>query len=356
MRNRLNTEIINALYPHRDSIPFEEIKAQITIILDNYEISKRKTEVAVMDEGTNDTFIALFLASKAAGGRAETTLKAYRGYIKKILDTIGKNAQEVTADDVKLYLAKKLRVSGNKKCSVDNERRALSSFYCWMQKNEYIAKNPMDKVEIIKYAKAKKKAFTDYEVELIRNACQTERETIIVEMLLSTWCRVNELANIRISDIAGTECLVHGKGEKDRTVYLNAKARVAVERYLAKRKDSNPYLLPQMASASDRTTFGKGSYSKRRKNWYEDPDLVDPAEHSGKDGIERVVKMIGARAGVSDVHPHRFRRTGATMALKAGMPIITVSKLLGHANIAVTQLYLDITDEDLENEHSRFVR
>lgn len=356
MRSQLETELVNTIFPYRNMVPFEEIKAQITIILSNYEVENRKTDIVIRDEDKNNNYIAMFLASKAAGGRTERTLHAYKTYLKKIFDVIGKSADQTTSDDIKLYLAKKLRVDKITKTSVDNERRALSSFYGWMHKQEYITRNPMDKVETMKFAKPKKKAFTDMEVEQIRHACTSEREIMIVEVLLSTWCRVSELVNIQIDEIETDKILVHGKGEKDRTVFLNAKAQMAISEYLKKRKDKNPYLLPKALDAGNVAMFTKGKTRCTHNKWYEIPELVDETEHTDKGTVESIVRRIGQRANVKNTHPHRFRRTGATFALKAGMPFMTVSKLLGHANIAVTQVYLDISDEDLENEHGKYVR
>lgn len=355
MRNKLETELINTIFPYRYELPFEEIKAQITIILSNYEIGCRNTEIAIRDEDKNQKFIAMFLASKAAGGRTERTLRVYKNYLSRIFFTIGKNVDEITADDIKLYLAKKLRVNNITKTSVDNERRALSSFYGWMYNNEYIIKNPMNKVEVMKYSKPKKKAFTEMEVEKLRGSCSTEREIAIIELLLSTWCRVSELCGMRIDEIEEDKILVHGKGEKDRTVFLNAKARIALSNYLEKRTDNNPYIFPRSSECGSIASHTKGKKKEEQNKWYEDPALVG----NGKcdiSTIESIVRKIGKKADVKNVHPHRFRRTGATFAIRAGMPFMTVSKLLGHANIAVTQVYLDINDEDLENEHGKYVR
>lgn len=356
MRNQLETEIMNMLFKYRNSIPFEDIKAQLTIILSEYEIDKRNTEIVLYEEDKNKKYIAMFLASKAAGGRTERTLHSYKQYLTKIFECIGKNADEVKADDIKLYIAKKLRIDGISKVSADNERRALSTFYGWMLNNEYITSNPMNKVETMKYAKPKKKAFTDVEVELLRRACTSERELMIVEILLSTWCRVSELVGIKIDEIDNDKIIVHGKGEKDRTVFLNAKAQIAIQQYLNKRKDNNPYLLPKASASGSVTAFTKGKKREEQNKWYEDASLVDPEEPCDKGTVESIVRRLGERANVKNVHPHRFRRTGATFAIRAGMPFMTVSKLLGHANIAVTQVYLDINDEDLENEHGKYVR
>lgn len=356
MRQKLETEIINTLIPYRDKLPLDEIQAQITIILNNYEVQSRCTELAIPNEEKNRRYLAAFLASKAAGGRSEKTLKHYKSYLNKALLAMGKNADEVTSDDIKLYLAKKLRVDKISKVSVNNERLALSSFFGWMHNNEIIMKNPMNKVENVKFHKKKKYAFSDMDVEKIRNACRTERETMMIEVMLSTWCRVSELCGIMLDEIDDDRILVHGKGDKDRIVYLNAKAQMSIQKYLAKRKDKNPYLLPKCAGAGDVTNFQIDGRRCNMATWYEYPDLVDAAEPCDKGTIESIVRNIGKRAGVKNTHPHRFRRTGATMALRTGMPIMTVSKLLGHANIAVTQVYLDISDETLENEHGKYVR
>ena len=356
MRNQLYTELVNCFYKYRSFLPFEDLKAQITIILDNYEIEARKTELAIRDEDKNSRYIMMFIASKAAGGRTDRTLHFYKNELIRIFDIIGKTADEITSDDIKLYLAKKLRVDKVSKTSVDNSRRVLSSFYSWMNKNEYITSNPMNKVETMKFAKPKKKAFTDMDVEMIRGACNTEREIMIIEVLLSTWARVSELCGIRIDEIEDDKILVHGKGEKDRYVFLNAKARLAIKQYLDKRNDNNPYLLPKSKYAGDAAKFTKGQKKANSSKWYEFSNLVDDSLPCDKGTVESIVRTIGKRAGVSNTHPHRFRRTGATFALKSGMPFMTVSKLLGHANIAVTQVYLDISDEDLENEHGKYVR
>lgn len=356
MRNQLEAELINVIAPFRNILPFEEIKAQITIILSDYEVASRKTEIAIRSEDKNQKYIMMFLAAKAAGGRTDKTLHCYRSYLVKIFDSIGKDVDEITPEDIKLYLAKKLRVDKIKKTSVDNERRALSTFYGWMHNNEYIARNPMHKVEVMKFSKPKKKAFTDIEVEKIRDACETEREQMIVETLLSTWCRVSEISMIKREEIEDDKILVHGKGEKDRIVFLNAKAQLAISKYLEKRSDSNPYLLPKMISIKSMSSFRSGMTKLEMKRWYESPEFIDGNLPGDNGTIERIVRELGKRAGVSNVHPHRFRRTGATFALRAGMPLITVSKLLGHANIAVTQVYLDITDDELESAHEKYVR
>lgn len=354
MREELTNRLVNVFLPY--NIPAQDIRMQITIILADYEVESRKTEVMVLDENKNNAIIQKFLAAKLAAGRTKNTLKYYKDYLRRIFEKIGKNYDEITPDDIRLYMALRLEKDKVSKTSVTNERRALSSFYVWLQKEEILLKNPMAKVEMIKMQKPKKKAFDEIDIERIREACKTNREKALIELLLSTWCRVSEVANIRLDEINDNEILVHGKGEKDRIVYLNAKSRLALERYLAERKDDNPYLFAKSINGGDITAFAKGTKRKKECEWYMNADLVSPFEPTKKSTIEVIVRNLGKRAGVQNTHPHRFRRTGATFALRSGMPLVTVSKLLGHANISVTQVYLDISDAELEEAHRKYVK
>ena len=172
-------------------------------------------------------------------------------------------------------------------------------------------------------------------------------------MLLSTGCRVSELCNIKISEIDGDKLTVHGKGNKYRTVYLNAKAIVAVENYMKERNDSNPYLFPGAVIC-----FHGGDFKicpKDREKWYMNADKVDKERRYSTSGMEGKMRKIGKRAGVENVHPHRFRRTCATLALRRGMPLEQVSKMLGHEDLSTTQIYLDLSEEDLRMAHKKFV-
>lgn len=239
------------------------------------------------------------------------------------------------------------------KTTANNERRNLSAFYTWLQKEEILLKNPMSKIEVIRATKLKKKAFSLMELEQIRKSCRTNRERAMIETLASTWCRVSELVEIRIQDIHDGKCTVHGKGDKYRDVYLNARAQLAIQSYLTERKDSNPYLFPKSFMTS--VTDSNYEMRKYRAKWYTNPKLVSGSEHTDKSQVEKICKTLGKRAGVENVHPHRFRRTGATMALRQGMPIMLVSKLLGHESIETTQIYLDISDSELEAAHRKYV-
>ena len=210
----------------------------------------------------------------------------------------------------------------------------------------------MNKVEAIKEPKKKKKAFSNMELEKIRFACRNAYERAFIEVLISTWARISEIAEMKIADIQDNKIVVHGKGDKYRETYLTAKAQIAIQEYLKQREDENPWLFPKGARITELRK--KGIPQKEMHLWWQHAENVRPGRRDSG-SLESTVRDIGKRAGVENCHPHRFRRTGATMALRAGMPIIEVSKLLGHESIATTQIYLDIEEKQLQATHEKYV-
>lgn len=329
MSEELRNRLINAVIPITDSkYSVTDIGILIDVALSGFEVKKISRELIPYQGDANDQAIKLFLSAKIAKGLSVKSINYYQTVITNAMVQIGKQFNQVNANDIRLYLAGKIR-DGLTKVSADNERRVLQGFYRWLQREEIISRNPMDKVDCIKVPKRKKKAFTTMELERIRGACTSKRDTAIVEVLLSTWCRVSELVNIRLDEIEGDAVTVHGKGNKDRIVYLNAKSKYAIENYVSGRKNVTPYLIA--------------------------PDRNTQSSNMTPGGIEDAVRRIGKRAGVDNCHPHRFRRTGATIALRQGMPLLTVSKLLGHESVETTQIYLDISDRELEQAHEKYV-
>lgn len=347
-------ELVNdlAMWAAGAGIKPGEAKSDLYLMLDKYEITNRTTEIAEIQQDRNEMLLKRFLVAKQVQGCTERTLEYYGKEIKKILEEIGKTVDDITPDDIRLYMARRLRIDKVSKVTVGNETRTLSSFFTWLHTQEMILKNPMFKVEKIKAQKQKKEALTDMEVEKLRAAARGEKEKMIIEILLSTGCRVSEIANIKITDIDGIRILVHGKGEKDRYVYLNAKAQLAIDTYMSFRKDLNPYLFPRSKNIGkiNRTGICPEDY----KDLWKKPENVEEG-HIDKGTIEYVTRKIAKRAGVKKANPHKFRRTCATMALRKGMPIEQVSKMLGHENIATTQIYLDLSEEDLAAAHKRYV-
>lgn len=355
MKEQLANDLVIALTPYLKDLSGQDLKLRIAMVLADYDVAKSERALTVYEGDINDAIIMRFLAAKIAQGCSKRTVGYYKDSISSTLKQIGKPYNDVTADDIRLYLAKRIYKDKVSKTTANNERRNLSAFYTWLQREEILLKNPMTKVDAVKVTKTKKKAFDQMEIERIRDACRSRRETAIVEVLLSTWARVSEVVQMRIDDIHDDHIIVHGKGDKDREVYLNAKSVLAVQRYLAERSDHNPFLFPRAKYAGDVTQMTKGTRRTCQCEWYKDASMVNLEEHADSGTIEAIVRAIGKRAGVPKTHPHRFRRTGATTALRNGMPLIQVSKLLGHENIGTTQIYLDISDEELAQAHKKFV-
>lgn len=355
LKEQLKLEIINAASVFAKDESLQYFKDELTVILSGYDVNMQETALTVRNVDKNRDWIKRFLVAKLAKGCTGRTINYYGTTIPKILEEIDKSVDEISPDDVRLWMVNRTRRNHVSSVTVSSEFRCLSSFYAWLKEEEFIVKNPIAKIDRPKQIKIKKKAFSDIELEKIRGACETERDTAMIEILLSTWCRVTEIANIKMSDIEGEKIHVLGKGQKERTVFLNAKAIYALDRYLSLRKDDNPYLFPGMRGAEngDHLRKIKGLRSEM-KNWFQNPDYVDIKNPMNVSSIEGRIRKIGRNAGVKNTHPHRFRRTGATKALKNGMPIMTVSKILGHESVATTQIYLDINDEDIELEHKRY--
>lgn len=302
----------------------DEVKSRIYLALDEYEVTRRTTEIVLADETANENVIRDFALAKAVAGRSQKTIKQYVLALKRFDNVMKKKLIEATADDIRKYMAYRI-TNGLHGAGLVNERDYLSAFYEWAVNEELVVRNPVKQTESIKLAKIPKKAFTEMECEKIRNACRTPREKALIETLFSTACRVSEAASILTSEIDGNRILICGKGKKYATVYIESKAMLAISMYINSRKDDNPYLFPGR----------KGHLSAR--------------------AIEKIVSDIGERAGVPNVHAHRFRRTAATLALRRGMSIEMVSKYLRHENIQTTMLYLDLTERDLAYQHERFV-
>ena len=316
------------------------------------EIIKRCTEIAPVQVDRNEMLLKRFLVAKQVKGCTKRTLQFYAVSIKSMLERMEKTVDDITADDIRYYMAVRLRRDKVSKTTIGNEIRNLGSFFGWLYMEEEIRKNPMLKIDRIKQRKTKKEALTELEIEKLRAAADGEREKMLIELLLSTGCRVSEVAQILVADIDGDRILVHGKGEKDRYVYLNAKAKFTLEKYLEERRDSNPYLLPHGADVDSLVRAGVEKSELRA--WWKNPENIREG-HSSTGSIEAIMRKIAKRAGVEKANPHKYRRTCATMALRRGMPLMQVSKMLGHENVSTTQIYLDLSEDELEQAHKKYV-
>jgi len=321
-------------------------------ILSGYEIKRRETSIIAYQGDETDRLIRNFCIAKRVAGCTERTCKTYYNSLMIIFSRIKKAPDKVDHTDVQSYMASRI-IAGDKKTTQQGTRRFLSTFYAWLTKEEIILKNPMLKVDTVKCKPPKKRAFSEMEIERIRAACKTKRESALVELLLSTGLRIFEAAKLLRKDVLTEEINIIGKGEKPRTVYLNAKAQLALSAYLQERSDKNPYLFP-MSIFSPQHNCGWHSRGPQGL-WYKNPKNVAENGHSDTSVLESIVRRIGKNANVEDVHPHRFRRTCATLALRRGMPLILVQQMLGHEQLSTTQRYLDTSDEDLRQAHKRYV-
>ena len=337
----------------KNGVPNADI--EIDAILGEYEVQKRTTEIALLSEDRNEYLLKNFLTAKIVKGCTDRTIQHYRQYLQFIFDRMHKTVDDITPDDIRYYLAVRQKKDGITKISANNELLVLRTFFNYLTAEEIIARNPTLNIDRIKGKKKKKKAFTEIEVEQLREAAQNAREKAIIDTLLSTGCRVSELIRIKISEISNDRIVVHGKGEKDRMAYLNAKAMISLSRYLSERTDDNPYLFPGGYNRQNNKEIWK-KYQSTKSNWYKDSSLVTPDTHIDAGTVEQLMRRLKKRAGLEcGVYPHKFRRTCATMALRRGMPIEQVSKMLGHESIETTQIYLDLNEEELEQAHKKYV-
>jgi integrase/recombinase XerD len=324
-------KIITKIIAQIDDMPAETLKrVQDAIMneLSQYELSPKSMDL-VPYTGTPQ-ILKLYLASKKVDGVAKSTLDNYYLILTKFLARLQKDPLTVTTVDIRMYLA--LRESeGLGKGTLSTLLSILKSFYTWLENEEYIGKSPCRKIKNIKFNKHVRKPLSPEELEKVRIACKTSREKALLEFFYSTGCRLDEVYKLNKDDIQWKEdsCMVLGKGSKEREVYLNAKARVYLQKYLAERKDNNPALF-----VSERNPYGR----------------------LGHRSIEVIFGKLGIRAGINrPVFPHLIRHTTATNSLNSGASLTVVQKMLGHENPGTMQIYAQLNTEEVKAEHRKHV-
>lgn len=327
-------EVVNEISIKFSEHGFDMHKAQgiLYLVLNNYNIiPNEKMEIIEYSQSENEKAYKMFIVSKKVEGCTDRTIKYYINVLNHYNSKIVKPYTEVTTNDIRYYIATREMKDKVSKCTANNERRVLSTFFCWLTANDYIVKNPMLAIKAIKQEKRIKKPFTEEELELIRRSCKDEKDLAIIEFFYSTGCRCEEVSLVRIEDIDFNEnkVTVFGKGQKEREVFINTKCKMAIKEYLKTR--DNPEEGPLFES---QTYKGKSMKTK---------------------GFETRIKEIGIRANVKNCHPHRFRRTTATTALNRGMPIEQVRLMLGHEDIKTTTIYAIADKESLQQSHKKYV-
>ena len=279
---------------------------------------------------SNSKYLAMFLNAKMIEGCSERTLAYYKTTVEKLLDGIADPIRKVTTDDIREYLASYQSLNDCSKTTIDNIRRNISSFFTWLEEEDYIIKSPMRRIHKIKTTKTVKEVISDEEIERMRDKCKNLRDLAIIDLLYSTGMRIGELVRLNIDDIdfEERECIVFGKGDKERRVYFDAKTKIHLMGYINSRSDDNPALFVTLDAPCDRLKIS---------------------------GVEIRLRRLGRELGINRVHPHKFRRTMATRAIDKGMPVEQVQKLLGHSQIDTTMRYAIVNQTNVKVAHRKFI-
>ena len=326
MKEQLITEIQRRMLPYLNNEQLLHLKNTLTNTMQ---------EVAVTYEASTPTAngkdaLESFLTAKRIEGCSEKTLAYYQNTIEAMLSNIGKTAQQITTDDLRQYLTMYQVQRGSSKVTIDNIRRILSSFFSWLEDEDFIVKSPVRRIHKVKTAKVVKDTYTDEALELMRDNCTTERDLALIDLLASSGMRVGELVTLNREDINFNEreCVVIGKGNKERLVYFDARTKIHLQNYLDHRTDGNPALFVTLKAPYHRLMIG---------------------------GVETRLRELGKHLNIPKVHPHKFRRTMATTAIDKGMPIEQVQQLLGHQKIDTTMHYAMVKQQNVKLAHRKYI-
>lgn len=329
MKNEIITEIEQSLLNYLDNAQMEVLHATLVRCLGNVDIVNLK-QTSGISQYSNIELIDKFISAKEIEGCSKRTTKYYESTLLKMNSKLDKEITHMTTDDLRTYLTDYQKINNCSKASVDNIRRNLSSFFSWLEEENYILKSPMKRIHKIKTDKVIKETYSDETLELLRDNCNNLRDLAIIDILASTGMRVGELVKLNINDIdfENRECVVFGKGNKERPVYFDARTKIHLKNYLNSRTDGNPALFVSLDSPYDRLKIS---------------------------GVEIRLRQLGRRLGIQKVHPHKFRRTVATKAIDKGMPIEQVQSLLGHSQIDTTMHYAMVNQNNVKESHRKYV-
>ena len=282
------------------------------------------------EEVSNDEYLRLFLDAKQIEGCSERTIQYYSVTVDRMLQKIETPVRKISTEEIRKYLVDYQKINDCSKVTVDNVRRNISSFFSWLEEEDYILKSPMRRIHKIKTKQPVKEVISDEAIELLRDNCECSRDLAIIDLLYSTGIRVGELVNLNISDVdfEARECVVFGKGDKERKVYFDAKAKLHLLNYLTERKDNNPALFVTLDAPHDRLKIS---------------------------GVEIRIRSLGRKLNMEKIHPHKFRRTMATRAIDKGMPIEQVQKILGHSQIDTNMQYAIVNQTNVKTSHQKFI-
>lgn len=323
----ITNEMSNQLTNHQ----LELLKSILVIQFENIQITVLNDEMKKVEEKeANDKFINLFISAKEVEGCSDRTINYYKDILKHLIEVLDKPVRSIQTEDIRKYLADYKEKNNCSSVTIDNIRRVFSSFFSWLEDEDYIIKSPVRRIHKIKTATIVKETFTDENIEKMRDECTDIRNLALIELLISTGIRVGELVNLDIKDINFEErsCIVQGKGNKQREVYFDARTKIHLLQYLNIRTDNNDALFVSNNKPHQRLSIA---------------------------GIELIVRKLGIKINVNKVHPHKFRRTLATMAIDKGMPVEQVQKLLGHVKIETTMHYAMVNQNNVKISHRKYI-
>lgn len=328
MKNTIINEIMLKMQAKLNNNQLEELKKTLEYVFFNYEVSENVNEQDNLI--SNQNFIELFLSAKKIEGCSAKSMKYYRSTIENMLKIVDKNIKNIITDDLRTYLTDYKINNNSSRVTIDNIRRILSSFFAWLEDEDYIIKSPVRRIHKVKTGSCIKETYTDEVLELMRDNCTELRDLAMIDMLSSTGMRVGEMVLLNREDVnfAERECVVFGKGDKERVVYFDARTKIHLKNYLESRHDNNQALFVSLKSPYNRLEIS---------------------------GIEVRVRELGRKLNIPKVHPHKFRRTLATMAIDKGMPIEQLQKLLGHAKIDTTLQYAMVKQSNVKLAHRKFI-
>lgn len=326
MKENLITDIVQGMLPYMNNAQSKHLQNVLQMVLSGYEVTKSK----VIDKEIEQDFVELFLSAKRIEGCSEKSLKYYKSTIESMLNELQKGVKYIVTDDIRGYLTEYQEKNKSSKVTIDNIRRILSSFFSWLEDEDYILKSPVRRIHKVKTGTNIKETYSDESLELMRDSCTELRDLAIIDMLASTGMRVGEMVLLNRNDIDFNEreCIVFGKGSKERVVYFDARTKIHLQNYLSSRVDNNSALFVSLKAPHERLKIG---------------------------GVETRLREFGKQLGLHKVHPHKFRRTLATMAIDKGMPIEQLQQLLGHRKIDTTLQYAMVKQSNVKIAHRKYI-
>ena len=329
MKEKLILEISNAMAEMLSVEQIAQLNGVLLQVVCKYNISMDE-ETTQATEETNEGLLRSFLSAKQVEGCSAPTVRYYGNTIQQLYKTMPKRVMEYTTEDIRAYLAVFQRKRKASRVTVDNVRRIFSSFFAWLEEEDYIIKSPVRRIHKVKTGAQIKEVLTDESLENLRDTCVHPRDLAMIDLLASTGMRVGELVKLNRDDIdfLNRECIVTGKGNKQRIVYFDARTKIHLQNYLRERKDDNDALFVTLFAPYNRLQIS---------------------------GVEIRLRHIGKDLNMTKVHPHKFRRTLATMAIDKGMPIEQVQHLLGHQSLDTTLQYAMVNQANVKMSHRKFI-